>query len=127
MLGAQLFLNRAAGFLHWGFNFYNTQLSKATIDPYVTTDAGGAFPSGDSFIVYAKKEEVNPSLRLFTMREAIDDYYALKQMESVYGFAFCKQFLKKYGFEGYIVPTLSSGEFLQMRKEINGYLLTKRH
>lgn len=40
------------GFLQWGHNFYNSQLSKRRVDPWHETDAGLAFPSGDPFSVY---------------------------------------------------------------------------
>ena len=47
VLGTQLFRFHAAGFLHWGFNFYNAHLSTRPIDPFQDTTAGGAFLAGD--------------------------------------------------------------------------------
>jgi hypothetical protein len=52
VLGHQLFAFGVQGFLHWGFNFYNSYLSIRPIDPFRDTCAGGAFPGGDPFIVY---------------------------------------------------------------------------
>lgn len=52
VLGRQLFAARAGGFLHWGFNFYNTQFSRRPLNPFLDTCAGGGFPGGDPFIVY---------------------------------------------------------------------------
>ena len=52
VLGHQLFALGCAGFLHWGFNFYNTAHSLAPVDPFKDTCAGGAFPGGDAFMVY---------------------------------------------------------------------------
>ncbi len=52
VIGTQLYLSRAEGFLHWGLNFYNTALSRRTIDPFADTCAGGEFLGGDAFIVY---------------------------------------------------------------------------
>lgn len=46
ILGCQLWRNKAKGFLHWGFNFYNDGLSHRSIDPFCVTDAGGHFPAG---------------------------------------------------------------------------------
>lgn len=63
ILGAQLYLHNIEGFLHWGFNFYNSVLSYEKINPYVITDAGGAFESGDSFLVYPNGDGVLESLR----------------------------------------------------------------
>ena len=49
ILGVQMWKYHITGFLHWGYNFWNSQLSKAVIDPFKVTDAGGAFPGGDGF------------------------------------------------------------------------------
>lgn len=64
ILGCQLWLNEAKGFLHWGFNFYNDGLSHRSIDPFRETDAGGHFPAGDSFVVYPGEDGALDSLRL---------------------------------------------------------------
>ncbi len=56
ILGVQLYKYRLDGFLHWGYNFYNSEHSLYPIDPYRCTDAGGAFPSGDPFLVYPGKD-----------------------------------------------------------------------
>lgn len=52
VLGHQLFAFGCTGFLHWGFNFWNSELSRGAIDPLRDTTASGAFPGGDPFIVY---------------------------------------------------------------------------
>ena len=46
VLGFQLYLANVKGFLHWGFNFYNSAHSLCTIDPYLTTEASVPFHSG---------------------------------------------------------------------------------
>jgi len=51
-IGRQLFDIGASGFLHWGFNFWSSQLSRHPVDPWRDPSAGGAFPAGDPFIVY---------------------------------------------------------------------------
>ena len=74
------------GFLHWGYNFYNSEYSLYAVDPYRCTDAGGAFPSGDAFLVYPgadKKPE--ESIRLMLMDEAMTDYCACKALEKMIG------------------------------------------
>jgi len=50
--GILAYVHDLAGFLHWGFNFYYSQYSCHAIDPFATTDADGAFPAGDAFLVY---------------------------------------------------------------------------
>lgn len=84
IIGIQLYKYRIAGFLHWGYNFYNTQLSRKKIDPYRVTDAGGAFPSGDAFSVYPG-EDGNPeeSLRAVVFAQALQDIRALELLESL--------------------------------------------
>lgn len=86
ILGAQLYKYQLNGFLHWGYNFYNAHHSLFPIDPYRCTDAAGAFPSGDSFLVYpgenGKPEE---SIRLMLMDEAMSDLCAMKCLENLAG------------------------------------------
>ncbi len=86
ILGLQLYKYNIYGFLQWGYNFYNSQFSLYPINPYQVTDADGAFPSGDPFLVYpgsdGKPEE---SIRIMLMQEAFQDLAALKYLESVKG------------------------------------------
>ena len=119
VLGYQLYLTQSRGFLHWGFNFYHTQYSLAKIDPYEVTDAGGSFPSGDSFLVYPLDGGATPSLRLFVMREAFQDFYALKRLESLYGREFAVNLLRENGMDGLSVYRGEIGWHLALRKQIN--------
>ena len=73
------------GFLHWGFNFYNSALSKYPINPYVTTSADGAFPSGDGFIVYPGVNDVFGSVRGEVTFRAIQDMNLCFALESLVG------------------------------------------
>ena len=73
------------GFLHWGYNFYNNSGSSDCINPFLETDSGGIFPSGDAFSVYpGVGGEPLESMRLVTFREAIDDLRAFKLCEKLY-------------------------------------------
>lgn len=84
--GVLLYWHQMEGFLHWGFNFYNSGLSKKKIDPYETPDADNFFPAGDPFLVYPGKNGVpEESIRLMVQKEAIDDYRALRLLESRIG------------------------------------------
>ena len=86
ILGTLLYKFDIAGFLHWGFNFYNCVYSVYPIDPFLTTDADGAFPSGDAFIVYPGPDgEPYASLRLMVAQEAFNDLRALKLLEKLSG------------------------------------------
>ena len=82
ILGTLLYKYDCAGFLQWGFNFYYTQLSRRPVDPFTETDAGGAFPSGDAFIVYpGENGEPLPSLRQQVFADGIKDISALRALE----------------------------------------------
>lgn len=83
ILSDHLFLTQSKGFLHWGFNFYNSGLSLDFINPFVDNSAGGAFFSGDPFIVYPAPD-LTPylSIRYKAMARAMVDYRALKTLES---------------------------------------------
>lgn len=84
ILGVQLYRMGMEGFLHWGFNFYNTQYSLKHINPYEVTDAGGAFPSGDAFLVYPGKDGIpEESLRLVLLSGAMQDIRLLKTLEAL--------------------------------------------
>lgn len=84
IIGVQLYLYSITGFLHWGFNFYNSGHSLEQLDPFAITDGQGAFPSGDLFVVYPG-EDYQPieSLRLMVFREALQDLRALQLLETL--------------------------------------------
>ncbi|MDE6211088.1 MAG: DUF4091 domain-containing protein [Clostridia bacterium] len=86
VLGCQMYKYDVKGFLHWGFNFWYKRLSVGEVDPYQETDAGGFFPSGDSFVVYPGKDE-KPliSLRLRVFYDGLQDMRALQLAESLIG------------------------------------------
>lgn len=73
ILGFLLYKYNIQGFLHWGFNFYNAPLSRYPINPYLTTSADKAFPSGDPFIVYPSADGVYNSIRGEMTYDAIQD------------------------------------------------------
>lgn len=73
-LALHLHAHRAAGFLHWGFNFYRTQYGRRPVDPWRETAAGGAFLSGDPFVVYpGPGRTALPSLRHRALSAAWSD------------------------------------------------------
>lgn len=86
ILGMLLYYFDIEGFLHWGFNFYNTQYSVVHIDPYRVTDAGAAFPSGDPFLVYpAPDGTAYESIRGVILQKALNDFRALQLLEQKVG------------------------------------------
>lgn len=86
ILGVLLYKYNCAGFLQWGYDFWFTRLSKKPIDPYQVSDAGGEFPSGDSYVVYPAPDGTPYcSLRLEVFSDAIDDVRALRLLEKLDG------------------------------------------
>ena len=86
MLGVQLYYYNIEGFLHWGYNFYNSCLSRNLLDPYGYPDGGYFTPAGDCFLVYPGTDgKAWESLRLNAIREALDDIRALRLYESKFG------------------------------------------
>ena len=71
VLGASLWRYDIDLFLHWGFNFYSTYLSRREISPYGNTDCDTFYLSGDAYIVYPNYagRSANMSIRLVAMRE----------------------------------------------------------
>ncbi|TQI80594.1 uncharacterized protein DUF4091 [Serratia fonticola] len=84
ILGVQLYLYHISGFLHWGYNFYNSSHSLEKLNPYAVTDSGNAFPSGDPFVVYPGPDLMPlESLRLRVFHQGLQDLRALQLLESL--------------------------------------------
>ena len=81
-LGIILYAYNVVGFLHWGYNFWNSRMSFKPINPYVSIDADGEFPAGDSFLVYPGENGPEDSIRNELVNEAFQDYHACKLLES---------------------------------------------
>jgi hypothetical protein len=85
ILGFLLYKYDIKGFLHWGFNFYNCSHSNYNINPYNTSSADGAFPSGDGFIVYPGKNGAYGSIRGEVTYQAIEDMRICAALEALIG------------------------------------------
>lgn len=86
IMGVLIYLYRIKGFLHWGFNFYNSQYSTRAINPYVETDCGKAFPSGDPYLVYPGPDGTPlSSIRAEVQDDMFLDLRALQALESRIG------------------------------------------
>ena len=85
ILGLQMYKYGIKGFLHWGYNFYYSQLSRYEVDPYTTSSADRAFPSGDPFSVYPHKDGPRKSVRAEVFFEALQDMQVCRALEAVIG------------------------------------------
>lgn len=122
ILGLQLYKFDVKGFLHWGYNFYNSQFSLEKINPFIVSDACEAFPSGDAFLVYPSREgKALQSIRLKVLAEAFYDYRALKYLESLAGREFTLGLIEECGGGEITFTDYPHGEqfILQLRKRVN--------
>lgn len=122
ILGLQMYKYAIDGFLHWGYNFYNSQYSLYPVNPYQCTDADGAFPSGDPFLVYPGKEGLpEDSMRMMLMYEAMTDFRAMKYLEELTD---RETVMKCMGEEGEWITFKKypqSGAYLtKVREKVNG-------
>lgn len=126
VLGSLLYYYDIKGFLHWGFNFYNAQLSAYPIDPYRTTDAEGSYPGGDPFIVYPGKGGIpEDSLRHEVFFEALQDQRALQLLEKFVSRKKIMKLLDSFAPGGKMSMTdYPKGEeaILALRKKVNAML-----
>ncbi len=126
IIGMQMYCCAAKGFLHWGFNFYNSHLSKDNIDPYAVTDALYAFPGGDPFIVYPSKTGVYMSVRAETFKAAIEDHRALLLLESLIGKDRVLKLLQSEGIVSYTQYPRSAERHISFREKINSIIEKNR-
>ena len=85
VIGLQFYKFDVKGFLHWGYNFYNSALSLKKINPFMVTDCINTYQSGDAFSVYPGENGPLESLRILVFYDALQDARALKLLESYIG------------------------------------------
>ena len=85
ILGVQMYLTDMDGFLQWGYNFYYTAGAVRKIDPYLTSDGGEAWPSGDPYSVYPAENGAIESIRTKVFYEGLQDRMLLKLLEQKLG------------------------------------------
>lgn len=86
VMGMQWWQYNLKGFLHWGYNFYYTAHSVCSLNPYLDTEGGGFFPSGDAFLVYPGADgRPVESLRLIALHQGLEDMRALQLLEELVG------------------------------------------
>ena len=121
IIGTQFYKFNIAGFLHWGYNFYNNQYSYSTVNPFLCSDGEGFSPSGDTYSVYPGKDgQPWPSLRQAVFYDGLQDLRALKLCESLYGREYTMALLEKdidpITFKHY---PHDSDYLLQLRRRLN--------
>ena len=86
VLGLQMFKYDIVGFLHWGYNFYNSERSVHPVIPFVEAGAEQAFPDGDAFSVYPSSDGTAlESTRIVVFHEALQDIRVAQLAEKLCG------------------------------------------
>ena len=122
IIGIQMYKYNIKGFLHWGYNFYNSRNSARHINPFAVTDGGYAFPSGDPFLVYPDEDgSPGESIRIMVFHEALQDLRALELLETLAGRDFVLGLIeegaeKPITFDEY---PKADGYILELREKVN--------
>jgi len=82
VMGILLYLYNIKGFLHWGFNYWESENSRESINPFISCDGNCAFPAGDPFLIYPGPLS---SLRNEIQIEAFNDLKLLCILEKEIG------------------------------------------
>ncbi|MBO5286036.1 MAG: DUF4091 domain-containing protein [Clostridia bacterium] len=124
--GFALYQTNAKGFLHWGFNYYNTNLSLEKFNPYEDSSLAGSYPAGDGYIVYPTKDDLLYSNRAYAIADGFNDYRLCKKCESIIGREETKKILSSYGFESYNVYPRSISAHEEARKALINVVLNNK-
>jgi hypothetical protein len=82
-MGVLMYLYNIAGFLHWGYNYYYSALSKTLINPFLKTGGLKDWPGGDPFLVYPGDDRKPlSSVRGEVHRESLEDMRILALVEA---------------------------------------------
>ena len=120
-LGLHMFRYNAKGFLQWGYNYYYGRMSKCLVDPLTDPCLYKDMPA-DCYLVYMSRDnKTMPSLREKSMCEAVNDYRALRVLESLIGRDAALRVCRDVLGEDVDIQTIpKSGEaMLALRERIN--------
>ena len=122
MIGAQLFRYNARGFLHWGYNYYYGRMTHGVFNPAIDPYGYRNIP-GASYLVYPGFDRTcQPSIREKQMGDAMNDYRALRLLESLVGreetLKICAQALRVDGVDVFELPS-DPLAVIKMRESVN--------
>lgn len=124
VLGRQLFVHDAPGFLHWGYNFWWAQFALRPIDPFEETCAGGGFFGGDSFAVYPGPDGTPwVSLRHRVFAQGMADHRALTWLASLIGREGAASLVDEGGTLTYAHFGYDAPEHLRARRAVDEAIL----
>lgn len=119
ILGVQLYYFKIDGFLNWGFNAHHNALSRKMIDPRAASDMDGDFVSGSSYLVYPNGREADPSVRLMTVRDQMQDIRAMQLLEALTDRENVCDLIKKYIPDIRLNCRVTAAQILDLRDEVN--------
>lgn len=123
VMGVQMYVGGAKGFLHWGYNYYYGTLSRGLFNPMIDP-CGYKQLAGASYIVYPDiTGEALPSLRMKVFYEAINDYGALQLLESLIGREAVLQFVEKTVGKVDYKYSPTNQELFEFRQKLNNEIL----
>ena len=123
VIGLQMYVGAAKGFLHWGYNYYYDIISQGMFNPMLNP-CGYNQLAGASYVVYPDiRGFAVPSLRMKVFYEGINDYRALQVLESLIGRNETLKFIEKIvGKVDYkYCPT--NKELFEFRQKLNQKIL----
>lgn len=119
ILGIQMYVANAKGFLHWGYNYYYDVLSHGVFNPFCDPCGYHQCP-GVSYVVYpAADGTAVPSLRMKVQNEAFLDYRALQTLEAAIGREAVLAFLKEKVGNITYADVWNEKKLLDLRRTIN--------
>ncbi len=123
--GYQLFMNNISGFLHWGYNYWYTKLSKEILNPFTgMPDDKVSFPAGDGYVVYPGDKGPLASIRQVVFNEALQDLRACELLAEKIGRPNVEKILLEYGFDYSFKKYPHSAEtLLALRDRINSEIV----
>ncbi|MBR6791147.1 MAG: DUF4091 domain-containing protein, partial [Oscillospiraceae bacterium] len=125
IIAQQLYKYDVDGFLHWGYNFYNSVGSLYHIDPFASTDAGGGFPAGDAFLVYPGDDgKPWPSIRQEVLWEALCDLRAFRLLESLTSREHVMELIEADGEVTFSDYPRNAAHILDLRRKVNAEIAT---
>ncbi|MBO4734724.1 MAG: DUF4091 domain-containing protein [Clostridia bacterium] len=123
IIGLQMYVGGAKGFLHWGYNYYYGVLSHGLFNPAVNP-CGYNHLAGTSYVVYPGiKGEAIPSLRMKVFYEGLNDYRALQLLEDLIGRKKTLGFIEKAVGKVSYKFCLSNKKLFEFRQKLNDEII----
>ena len=118
ILGLQCYMNKVAGFLHWGYNFWNSSSSRSSINPWLVNDSLGAYPAGDAFVVYPDKNGPLDSLRLEILSDGWQDYRIALLAEHYTNSKTVQSILEEEGIKDFDIYPHEPKTYIKIREKL---------